>query len=196
MNNQIPSPSRKSRGVYISGFIILLIATSICAYCMKIWPFSRPRMATEDPVAVAFCKSLAEAEEMYHRKDYTGNHVLKYAPTIQELYKKDKLVDTLLATAELGPAFKEPKAGYVFKVLTAQGPDAPGGQHSYLDDKGNMTLGYAFVGCPAEYKSTGIKTYMISNHGTIYEKDLGQDTRAIVEFMTEYNPDTTWVPTQ
>jgi hypothetical protein len=84
-----------------------------------------------------------------------------------------------------------PYNGYFFQILTKQGAHAPGGAKSYVVD-GVMTEGFAFVAYPAEYRSSGVMTFIIDESGTIYEKDLGPDTTKTAEAMTTYDPDATW----
>ena len=84
-----------------------------------------------------------------------------------------------------------PFNGYFFRILTSQGPHATGGAKSYVVD-GLMTGGFAFVAYPAEYRSSGVMTFIVDESGTIYEKDLGPDTTKIAEAMTTYDPDSAW----
>jgi Protein of unknown function (DUF2950) len=84
-----------------------------------------------------------------------------------------------------------PFNGYFFRILTTQGPHAPGGAKNYVVD-GKMTAGFAFVAYPAKYRSSGVKTFIVSASGIIYEKDLGADTTKLAEAMTVYDPDSTW----
>ncbi len=86
---------------------------------------------------------------------------------------------------------KLPYHGYFFKILTGQGAYPPGGEYSYIIN-GNMIAGFALVACPADYDSSGIMTFLVSRQGKVYEKDLGEETHAIVKSMSKYNPDTTW----
>jgi hypothetical protein len=85
----------------------------------------------------------------------------------------------------------EPYHGYLFKVLTAQGPAAPKGELDYVI-QGQMIGGFALVAWPAEHRVTGVKTFLINHDGILYEKDLGPDTAKIASEMTAYNPDKTW----
>jgi Ca-activated chloride channel family protein len=159
----------------------------------------RSRMAANDTAAAASCKAFAEAQEIYHRTDYDGDGVLEYAQRLkgkESLYEQQPgaadlaLIDRTFAEAEGPPgAQATPKAGYCFKILTAQGPHAPGGARSYMDDAGRMTRGYAVVAYPSAYDSTGRDTFIINNDGTIYQADLGPKTHAVVEKMTRYDPD-------
>jgi hypothetical protein len=95
-----------------------------------------------------------------------------------------------------GPRGDEPQPfqGYFYKILTAQGPNAPGGRKSYVDSKGLMTGGYAGIAWPASYGNSGIKTFIVSPTGIVFEKDLGDKTEQIAAAVTEYNPDKTWSP--
>jgi hypothetical protein len=84
-----------------------------------------------------------------------------------------------------------PFRGYYFRILTRQGKDAPGGAKSYVVD-GKMTEGFALVAYPAEYKSSGVTTFIVSQDGVVYQKDLGKKTESLAKSMKEYNPDSTW----
>jgi hypothetical protein len=84
-----------------------------------------------------------------------------------------------------------PYHGYLFHVVTRQGKDAPGGAESYIVNA-KMTEGFAFVAYPAEYRSSGVMTFIVNQDGTIYQKDLGRKTEALGKTMQEYNPDSTW----
>ena len=84
-----------------------------------------------------------------------------------------------------------PFNGYFFRILTSQGPHAPGGAKNYIVD-GVMTRGFAFIAYPAEYRSSGVMTFIVDESGTIYEKDLGPDTTKTAVAMTAYDPDSTW----
>lgn len=84
--------------------------------------------------------------------------------------------------------------GYYFKVLKGQGPAAPLGRIDYVIE-GVMIGGFALIAVPAEYRVTGIKTFIVSNGGIVYQKDLGPDSLKIAKEMELYNPDKTWQPT-
>ncbi len=88
-----------------------------------------------------------------------------------------------------------PFHGYYFKILTAQGPAAPGGAKNYIV-KGEMSGGFALVAWPAQYEATGIMTFIVNQDGIVREKDLGPSTDAIARKMTTYNPDSSWRVTQ
>lgn len=86
---------------------------------------------------------------------------------------------------------RRPYHGYYYQILTAQGPNAPGGARDYMV-QGNMIGGFAVVAWPAEYGNSGIKTFMVNNEGKLYEKDLGDDTYDLASDMTLFDPDVSW----
>jgi hypothetical protein len=88
-----------------------------------------------------------------------------------------------------------PFNGYMFRILTSQGPHAPGGAKNYIVD-GMMSRGFAFVAYPVEYRSSGVMTFIVDASGTIYEKDLGPDTTKLAQAMTSFDPDSTWHKTE
>jgi Protein of unknown function (DUF2950) len=86
---------------------------------------------------------------------------------------------------------RAPYHGYYYKILTRQGPNAPGGAIDYIA-RGKMIGGFALVAYPAEYKNSGVMTFLVNHQGVVYEKDLGPDTGAIASGMTTFDPDKTW----
>jgi hypothetical protein len=86
---------------------------------------------------------------------------------------------------------RAPYHGYYYKVLTRQGPNAPGGAMDYVV-RGRMIGGFALVAYPAEYRNSGVMTFLVNHQGNVYEKDLGSDTAIIAADMTTFNPDKTW----
>ena len=78
-------------------------------------------------------------------------------------------------------------------MLKGQGPAAPLGQLDYVV-KGVMIGGFALIAAPAQYRVTGVKTFMISQDGVVYEKDLGPNTLEIVRRIDRFNPDSSWTP--
>jgi Protein of unknown function (DUF2950) len=84
-----------------------------------------------------------------------------------------------------------PFNGYMFRILSSQGPHAPGGAKNYIVD-GKMTAGFAFVAYPVAYRSSGVMTFIVDQSGTICEKDLGPNTTKLAQAMTVYDPDSTW----
>jgi len=88
-----------------------------------------------------------------------------------------------------------PFHGYYFRILTAQGADAPGGAKSYIVN-GKMSGGFALVAWPAQYDATGVMTFVVNQDGTVRQKDLGPETDAAARAMTSYNPDASWEAVQ
>jgi len=86
---------------------------------------------------------------------------------------------------------RQPYHGYYYKILTRQGPNAPGGAIDYVV-KGRMMGGFALVAYPAEYRNSGVMTFLVNHQGIVYQKDLGPNTTGIASGMTAYNPDSTW----
>ena len=87
----------------------------------------------------------------------------------------------------------EPYHGYLFRMLTAQGPHAPDGEYDYMVN-GRLFGGFAVIAYPAEYGNSGVKTFMVNHEGVVYEKDLGTGTTAQAEKIRRFDPDKTWMP--
>jgi hypothetical protein len=92
---------------------------------------------------------------------------------------------------EQTPFDRAPYHGYYFKILTRQGPHAPGGKYGYIIN-GNMIAGYALVAYPDKWGNSGAMTFIINQQGRVYQKNLGPNTAKLAAAMTEYNPDPTW----
>ena len=84
-----------------------------------------------------------------------------------------------------------PYHGYVYRLLRSQGPNAPGGAKDYTVN-GKLTEGFAIVAYPAEYRNSGVMTFIVNQDGKIYQKDLGPKTAALAADIKTYNPDKTW----
>ena len=85
--------------------------------------------------------------------------------------------------------------GYAYKILTAQGPQAPGGPRDYIIN-GRMTEGFALVAFPLRYGVSGVMTFLVNQDGVIYQKDLGSKTLELGRKMTHFDPDQTWTKGQ
>src|SRR4030095_1817621 len=90
-----------------------------------------------------------------------------------------------------GHAEGDPYRGYYFKILTRQGKSAPGGAYSYIIN-GRMIGGFAVVAYPARWGESGVMTFIVSNNGKVYQKDLGKDSTAIGAKMTTFDPGPGW----
>ncbi|HYF50496.1 MAG TPA: DUF2950 family protein [Planctomycetota bacterium] len=155
-----------------------LIASAVSTYIGR-------RIPNNQKAAVDFCKAYAEAQEQYRRVDHDGDRVLEYAQSLQELARVG-LIPREAAAAELGAPVEVPHKGYLFRVLTAQSKNATGGARQYIVN-GNMTLGYGLMGSPAVYDGTGRDTFVISNNGTIFQKDYGE-LETNQRLPTEFDP--------
>jgi len=149
--------------------------------------------------------AFVDAEDEYAGKD-RGDGVGVYAQRIVSnpgrkdgLYWPSDNNDSPLgqlaadASAEGYKASSEPQPyhGYYYRILTQQGASAPGGAMSYIV-KGKMIGGFALVAYPADYGNSGVMTFIVNHAGTVYQKDLGEDTAARVKSMTSFDPDKTW----
>jgi hypothetical protein len=103
------------------------------------------------------------------------------------------LVDAASQGYNVQQGKEAPFHGYYYRMLTAQGAAAKGGARTYLVN-GELVRGFAFVAWPAEYRNSGVMTFVVNQDGVVYEKDLGQDTDKIAAGMSEYNPDKNWIP--
>jgi hypothetical protein len=86
-----------------------------------------------------------------------------------------------------------PYHGYLFKILTLQGPEANGGARSYIVD-GKLTGGFALLGYPASYRVSGVMTFLVNQDGVVWQRDLGPDTATAAAAIAEFNPDDAWTP--
>jgi Protein of unknown function (DUF2950) len=93
----------------------------------------------------------------------------------------------------LGTEPRMPFHGYYFRILTAQGPAAPGGAKSYVAGS-EMTGGFALLAWPAQYDASGVMTFAVNQDGVVYETDLGEDTAAAAAAITTFSPDASWRP--
>jgi hypothetical protein len=98
-------------------------------------------------------------------------------------YDTDKVVSARSAS--------QPYYGYYFRILTAQGPSAPGGARSYLVD-GHMTDGFALLAYPAIHGNSGVMTFIVNEHGIVFERNLGSGTARIAQAISAYDPDANW----
>ena len=141
-----------------------------------------------------------DAQKEYAQKDRDGNGVLEYAQKFVSAPGKHDGLYWPDATGQdespLGPLYAGQRAGegyhgYHFKIIKAQGKDAPGGAYDYVIGN-RMRGGFALVAWPIQYGETGVMSFMVSHDGTLYEKDLGPGTDASVRALTRFNPDPTW----
>jgi hypothetical protein len=167
------------------------------------------RIGRNELGAIDVCRAYVQAQREYAGKDRDGSGVLKFAQKVTSSpNKKDGLYWPASSDGDVSPfgplvadAMKEgyqkkgdqpiPYHGYYFKVLRAQGSHAPGGDYDYVIN-GNMIGGFALVAWPAEWAVSGVMTFIVNQQGIVYQKDLGDQTDAIVAKMAKYDPDSTW----
>ncbi len=156
--------------------------------------------------AIQICRGYVEAQHEYASKKHDGSRVNQYAQKIiASPGKQDGLAwknadgtwggpvgeNIAKAIAEGYSDKAKPYHGYYFKVLKGQGPAAPLGQLDFVVE-GAMIGGFALVAAPAEYAVTGVKTFIVSHDGVVYEKDFGEKTLDAFKTMERYNPDKSW----
>jgi len=166
------------------------------------------RIGKNELAAIQACGDLVDAQRQYYDRapdDYAKEYAQKLVSDAGKhngLYwvetgdQFDSPINPLIAYARQNRGADQvgahvPFNGYFFRILTSQGPHAPGGAKDYVVN-GKMTLGFAFVAYPAEYRSSGVMTFIVGKSGTIYEKDLGPNTSKLAEAMTAFDPDSTW----
>ena len=168
----------------------------------------RRRIGRNELGAIEVCRGYVDAQREYALVKHDGARVNQYAQRIISTPgKQDGLAWQAADGSWQGPVgagvarviaegYKdryEPYHGYYFKILKGQGPAAPMGQMDFLVG-GAMIGGFALVAAPAEYMVTGVKTFIVSHDGIVYEKDLGDQTFEQFRTMERYNPDSTWKP--
>lgn len=169
------------------------------------------RIGRNENDAIDILHSLVDAQRDYFSETHDGAKAKHYAA---KFISSDGKQDGLYwKTGEndppspVGPLFvsatsegyamqqgkQQPYHGYFYRMLTKQGAAAKGGARDYMVN-GELTRGFAVVAYPAEYRNSGVVTFIVNQDGVVYEKDLGADTAKIASSMTEYNPDSSWNP--
>ena len=166
------------------------------------------RIGSTELDAIGACQNYVDAQHEYALAKHDGSSLNQYAQkVVSSDGKQDGLVwknpdgtfggplgEELARVIAEGYSKKaEPYHGYYFKILKGQGPAAPLGRIDFIV-KGVMIGGFALVAAPAEYRVTGVKTFIVSHDGIVYEKDLGPKTVETFKAMELYNPDKTWSP--
>jgi len=168
------------------------------------------RIGTNELDAIEICRGYVEAQQEYASEKRGGAMLNQYAQRmISTPGKQDGLAWKAPDGTWQGPVGEvvagfisegytdryEPFHGYYFKVLKSQGPAAPMGQMDFVVG-GAMIGGFALVAAPADYRVSGVKTFIVSHDGVVYEKDLGPKTLDLFRAMKRYNPDSTWKPVE
>ena len=166
------------------------------------------RIGKNELDAIQASLAYVDAQNEYAEKDRTGVGANTYAQRIvSQAGKKDGLYWPTSQGEDASPlgefvaeattqgyrvgGGRTPFHGYYFRILTKQGPAAPGGELDYVV-RGKMIGGFALVAYPAEYRNSGVMTFIVNHAGTVFQKDLGPDTAKLAERMSAFNPDKTW----
>ena len=168
------------------------------------------RIGRNELSAIEVCLAYVDAQREYYAWSPDGMGILEFAQRLASTKgKRDGLFwETKPGErpSPLGPLVAEARAagyrraqgggptpyhGYLYRPLSAQGPDAPGGAYDFVV-KGHMIGGFALVAFPASYGVSGIMTFIVSHDGVVYQKDLGPKTAQVGNAMKRYNPDRTW----
>jgi hypothetical protein len=169
------------------------------------------RVGANELNTIEICRGFVEAQHEYAMEKHDGSKVNQYAQNIlSDPGKHNGLAWQNPDGTWGGPVGEEvakalqeeykvergtPYHGYFFKVLKGQGPAAPGGEIDFMVG-GAMIGGFGLAAAPAEYRVTGVETFMVGPDGVVYEKDLGPDTLKTFQGMDKYNPDKTWKETE
>lgn len=171
------------------------------------------RIGMNELGAIDVCHAYVQAQREYASEDRMDNGILAYAQHIHSdsgthdgLYWPVQPGEPLsplgpLIAAAHGEGYHHtaqmlneqaaPYHGYYFRILTRQGPRAPGGSYNYVIN-GNMIAGFALVAWPAEWGNTGVMTFMVNQQGKVYEADLGAKTGKYAANMKDFDPDSRW----
>jgi len=172
------------------------------------------RIGRNELAVIRICRTYVAAQQLYAARGHDGQPAGLFAATFQSnpgrengLFwpsagRKRSPLGDLVATAAvegrpIGNDSQKPSPfhGYYFKILTAQGPAAPGGARAFVAD-GRMSGGFALVAWPAQYDSTGVMTFVVNGDGIVHEKNLGAGSDAVAKAMTLYDPDASWTAIQ
>jgi len=169
------------------------------------------RVGANELNAIEICRGFADAQHEYAMEKHDGSKVNQYAQRfLSTPGKHDGLAWQNADGTWGGPVGEEvaealqegysaqggkPYHGYYFKVLKGQGPAAPMGEMDFMVG-GAMIGGFALAAAPAEYRVTGVMTFIVGPDGVVYEKDLGPDTLKEFQSMDKYNPDKSWTVTE
>ncbi len=166
------------------------------------------RVGRNELDAIEFCHDFVDAQHEYALERHDGSRVNQYAQKVISTPGKQDglswrnadgtpggpLADTLAEAIAEGYSKKaEPYHGYYFKVLKGQGSHAPLGKIDFVVE-GVMIGGFALAAAPADYRVSGVMTFIVSHDGIVYQKDLGPKTLEIFQKMDRYDPDKTWTP--
>jgi Protein of unknown function (DUF2950) len=165
------------------------------------------RVGANELETIDVCRSFVAAQRAYASQIQDNSGLIKYArKLISSPGKHDGLYwppEDGKPLSPMGPLVADavqegyggkkgsPYHGYFYRLLAAQGKNAPGGAYSYIIN-GNMVAGFALVAYPAQYGSSGVMTFIVNQNGVVYQKDLGLKTTALAQAMTTFDPNSTW----
>jgi hypothetical protein len=169
------------------------------------------RVGENELTTIQVCKAIADAQKEYalNYSDGDGSGVRQYAQKIVSdpgrrngLYwptaagePESPLGEFVAAASAEGYVRKEtgptPYHGYCYRLLKAQGPNAPGGEVNYVVD-GKLALGFAVVAYPADYGNSGVMTFIMAADGVVYQSSLGEKTAEVAQQMTAFDPGQGW----
>jgi hypothetical protein len=161
------------------------------------------RIGANERAAMQVALAYLDAQREYAQADRNGDGLLEYA---QKLISSPGKRDGLIWSPALGDESPlgedllptrpgEGYHGYHYKVLTGQGPKAPGGARSYIIGK-RMVSGYALLAWPVKYGTTGVMSFIVNQNGTLYQRDLGPQTAAAANGIKRFDPDDAWTQTK
>ena len=168
------------------------------------------RIGRNELDAIEISRGYVEAQHEYAHTKHDGALVNQYAQRIISSPGKQDGLAWQNADGSWGGTVGEKAAkaiektytgtpapfhGYYFKILKKQGPAAPLGELDFVV-KGAMIGGFALIAYPSVYNVTGIKTFMVSHDGVVYEKDLGPNTGTLAPAIESFNPDRSWTPVE
>ena len=164
------------------------------------------RVGANENDAIEICYALVAAQHDYASEVRSGESSKRYALRfISDDGKQNGLfwrVSNGEPPSPIGPLIADatsegytqqkvenPYHGYYFRILEKQRV----GKKEYSMN-GTLSQGFAFLAYPAQYRNSGVMTFIVNQDGVIYQKDLGPDTESIASKMTEYAPDDSWDP--
>lgn len=162
------------------------------------------RIGANELDAIEVLHGYVDAQQKFASEDRDRDGMLEYAPRPMSspgqhdgLYWKgteQPLVPEGFAHAVWTGGVRgeaKPYHGYYFRVLTEQGPNAPGGAHNYMV-KNKLIGGFGLVAWPAEYGVTGIHTFIVNQEGVVYQKDVAPIAGKPLMQITRFDPDSSW----
>jgi hypothetical protein len=168
------------------------------------------RVGENELATIQSCLAYVDAQQEYYLRNVQKDPLQHYANKfVSSSGKKDGLFWPAAASEPQSPLGEEfviaraegyfasgtpkgaPFHGYVYRILTSQGPNAPGGAYDY-EVNGELFGGFALIAFPAEYGSSGVMTFIVNQDGVVYSRDLGPNTQRVAMGIVDFNPDSMW----